>query len=134
MATPKDTGAPATPAEKIQALIADQPDVCLVTLTVDPVDDTVPVLKQFSSRFAADPSRWSFLTGDESAMRHLIGVSFLSPDTTGQFAYMPGNFAHIERLALVDPQGRVERYFNGLNESVADAVVGEINRLKKSRP
>ncbi len=116
--------------EEIQALTATQPDIQLVTLTVDPDDDTVPVLKKYSSRYGADPGRWSFLTGDGDVMHRLISVSFLSPDTTSQFAYMPGNFAHIERIALVDPHGRIVRYFNGLNDGAADAVVAEIKRLK----
>jgi protein SCO1/2 len=119
--------------EHIQALTADQADVKLVSLTVDPDDDTVPVMKQYSGRFGAAPSRWSFLTGDAAMMRNLIGVSFLASDTSSEFAYMPGNFAHIERIVLVDPNGRVQKYYNGLNEGVANAVVAEINRLRTTR-
>jgi cytochrome oxidase Cu insertion factor (SCO1/SenC/PrrC family) len=116
--------------EQIQALTANQPDVRLVSLTVDPEDDTVEVLKNYSTRFGADPRRWSFLTGDEAVSRSLIGTSFLPRDTSSAYAYMPGNFAHIERIALVDPQGRVQKYFNGLDEGAADAVVAEIKRLR----
>ena len=64
-------------------------------------------------------------------IRNLIGTSFLSPDTNDAFAYMPGNFANIQRIAVVDPQGRVRAYFDGLNSNVATAVVAEINRLRK---
>ena len=52
-------------------------------------------------------------------IHNLIGTSFLSPDTNDVFAYMPGNFANIERIALVDPQGHVRDYFDGLNNDVA---------------
>ena len=44
---------------------------------------------------------------------------------------MPGNFANIERIALVDPQGRVRNYFDGLDNDVSDAVIDEIKRLKQ---
>jgi protein SCO1 len=118
--------------ERIQALTTGQPDVRLVSLTVDPVDDTVPVLKEYSARFDAEPSRWSFLTGDEAAMHRLIGISFLAPDTTSQYAYMPGNFAHTERIALVDAKGHIVKYFDGLNLGAADAVFAEIKKLKES--
>ena len=40
-------------------------------------------------------------------MYNLIGTSFLSQDTNDAFSYMPGNFAHTERIAVVDPQGTV---------------------------
>jgi protein SCO1/2 len=116
--------------EEIQAMTSGRHDVRLVSITVDPEDDTVPVLKQYSARFAAQPGRWSFLTGDQAVVQNLVGTSFLWRDASGQYAYMPGNFAHTERIVLVDPQGHIERYFNGLNDEVATAVVQEINRLK----
>ena len=81
--------------EKIQSLTAGQPDVRLLSLALDPVDDTAPVLEKYGKSFGQDLSRWSFLTGDESTIHWLVGTSFLPRDTTGAFAYMPGNFAHI---------------------------------------
>ena len=116
---------------EIQQLTTNQPDVQLVSLTVDPEDDTVPVLAEYGGRFGANSNRWLFLTGDEAMIHNLIGTSFLSPDTNDVFSYMPGNFADIERVAVVDPQGRVRAYFDGLNNNAATAVVAEINRLRK---
>ncbi|MGH7977408.1 MAG: SCO family protein [Limisphaerales bacterium] len=117
--------------ETIQQLTTNLPDVQLVSLTVDPEDDTVPVLSKYGQRFDADANRWLFLTGDETTVHNLIGTSFLSPDTNDVFSYMPGNFAHIERIALVDPQGRVREYFDGLGNGTPEAVVNEIKQLKK---
>ena len=51
-----------------------------------------------------------------------------------QFGYMPGNFSHTERIAVVDSQGQVRGYFDGLNDDVANAVVAEINRLRSPIP
>jgi cytochrome oxidase Cu insertion factor (SCO1/SenC/PrrC family) len=119
---------------EIQTLTAGEPDVRLVSLTVDPADDTVEVLRQYGAGFDADPGRWSFLTGNEAVIHRLIAVSFLAPDTASQYAYMPGNFAHTDRIALVDPQGRVRSYFNGLNAEAADAVAAAIKRLRASPP
>jgi cytochrome oxidase Cu insertion factor (SCO1/SenC/PrrC family) len=115
----------------IQQFTTNQPDVRLVSLTVDPEDDSVPVLAKYGARFGADTNRWLFLTGDQAVIRNLIGTSFLSPDTNDAFAYMPGNFANIQRIAVVDPHGQVQAYFDGLNSNVATAVVDEINRLRK---
>jgi protein SCO1 len=114
----------------IQQLTTNQPDVQLVSLTVDPDDDTIPVLAKYGQRFGADTHRWLFLTGDDATMHNLIGISFLSPDTNDAFAYMPGNFANIERIALVDPQGRVRDYFDGLVNGAPEAVVKQILQLK----
>jgi protein SCO1/2 len=120
--------------EKIQRLTAGQPDVRLLSLTMDPADDTAPVLAKYGQSFGQDVRRWSFLTGDQAEMYRLVGTSFLPPDTTGEFAYMPGNFAHTQRIALVDPQGHLVEYFDGLNQNSADAVVAAVAGLKKSAP
>jgi protein SCO1 len=119
--------------EEIQQLTTNQPDVQLVSLTVDPEDDTVPVLASYGERYGANSSRWLFLTGDETMVHNLIGTSFLSPDTNDVFSYMPGNFAHIERIALVDPQGRVRDYFDGLGNGTPGAIINEIKQLKNNR-
>ncbi len=118
---------------KIQQLTDGQSDIRLLSLALDPIDDTPPVLSKYGQIFGQDRTRWSFLTGDESGMRRLVGVSFLPPDTTGEFSYMPGNFAHTQRIALVDPQGHLVKYFDGLNPEAAGAVAEEIANLRKSR-
>ncbi|HUA68063.1 MAG TPA: SCO family protein [Candidatus Saccharimonadales bacterium] len=115
---------------QIQQLTTNQPDVQLVSLTVDPEDDTVPVLAKYGERFGAETNRWLFLTGDDAIVHNLIATSFLSPDTNDAFAYMPGNFANIERIALVGPQGRIRDYFDGLVNGAPEAVVNEIIQLK----
>lgn len=116
--------------EEIQQLSTNQPDVQLVSLTVDPEDDTVPVLAKYGRRFDADTNRWWFLTGGQAMIENLIG-SILTRDTNDPFAYLPGNFAHSDRIALVNPHGRVLGYFDGLSSSTPEAVVKEIKELSK---
>ena len=116
--------------EKIQTQTSGEADIQLVSLALDPVDDTAQVLEKYGRSFGQDATRWSFLTGDESTMRWLVGKSFLSSDTTGAFAYMPGNFAHSNRIVLVAPDGRIVSYFDGLSQGAAAAVVDQIHKLK----
>ena len=115
---------------EIQRLTASQPDVRLVSLTVDPRDDTVEVLARYGERFGADTNRWLLLTGEKALLYDLIANSFLAQDADDPFNYMPGNFSHTERIAVVDASGRVQAYFDGLREDAAQAVVAEIDRLK----
>jgi protein SCO1/2 len=115
--------------EEIQQLTTNQPDVRLVTVTVDPEDDSAPVLAQYSQRFSADTQRWWFLTGADAAVHHLVG-SILPPDTNSAFAYLPANYAHSDRIALITPQGRVLEYFDGLSTRTPAAVVRRISALR----
>lgn len=116
---------------QIQQLTTNQPDVKLVSLTVDPRDNTMDVLAKFGERFGADTNRWLFLTGEKTTLYDLIATSFLNQDLDDPFSYMPGNFSHTERIALVDSHGKLCGYFDGLNQNTATAVVEEINRLRK---
>jgi cytochrome oxidase Cu insertion factor (SCO1/SenC/PrrC family) len=116
---------------QVQALTTNQPDVKLVSLTVDPRDDTVDALAKYGERFGAETNRWLLLTGDKTTLYGLISTSFLAQDLDDPFNYMPGNFSHTDRIALVDARGNLRGYFDGLNENTATAVVAEISRLRK---
>jgi len=116
--------------EKIQQATTGNPNVRLLSLTLDPDDDTVDVLAKYAVGFGADPHRWSFLTGDTAALRELVGTSFLAQDTTGEFSYMPGNFANTQRIVLVNQTGQVVCYFDGLNQNAGDEAIARIKKLE----
>lgn len=58
-----------------EGLLGD--DVVLLSISVDPARDTPDVLKAFSEPFAADPTSWHFLTGDEAAVREVVVDGFM---------------------------------------------------------
>src|SRR5437868_214349 len=61
---------------RIQDAFRDEPDVRLVTFTVDPEHDTPDELKEYANHFGADPERWLFLTGPEEQLYRLSEKSF----------------------------------------------------------
>lgn len=115
---------------EIQRLTAGEPDVQLLSLTVDPRTDTPPVLAQWADRYGADTNRWRFLTGDKTVEHTLIGESFLPTDLNDPFNYMPGGFTGTERIAVVDKHGKTRVYFDGLRSETPASVVAEIARLR----
>lgn len=119
-----------TQMAQIQRMTTNQPDIKLLSITVDPRDDTPEVLEKYGARFGADTNRWLFLTGNKTELYNLIGKSFLAQDLNDPFGYMPGNFSHTERIALMDSQGRLLGYFDGLNQNTASAVVEQIAKLR----
>ena len=101
-------------------------DVRLVTFTVDPDKDTPNELKEYAARYQADPERWLFLTGmPEAELHKLLHDGF---KVTAQRAEKPkagDEFDHSSRLAVVDKQGNIRGYFDGMRvgsspESEAD--------------
>ena len=116
---------------EIQRLTASQPDVRLMSLTVDPRSDTPPVLAKWGARYGADTNRWLLLTGNKATLQELIGTSFLNTDASDPFNSMPCNFSGTERIAVVDKHGRVRAYFNGLRLETPVAVLKEIENLRQ---
>ena len=116
---------------EIQRLTTNQPDVRLVSFTVDPRTDTPATLAKWGARYGADANRWLLLTGRKAALYDVIGASFLATDTNDPFNYMPGNFTGAERIAVVDQHGHVRAYFDGLQTATPEAVVAEMDRLRK---
>ena len=115
---------------EIQKLTANDPDVQLLSLTVDPRSDTPSALAKWGAHYGADTNRWMFLTGDQTVEHTLIGESFLKTDPNDPFNYMPGGFTGTDRIAVVDKHGRTRVYFDGLRSETPEAVVAEISRLR----
>jgi protein SCO1/2 len=115
----------------IQQLTANDADVRLVSLTVDPRTDTPLELAKWGARFGADTNRWFLLTGAKPVLYDLIGTSFLAVETNNPFNSMPGNFAGTERIAVVDKHGKVRVFFDGQRDETPAAVVAEIEKLRR---
>jgi cytochrome oxidase Cu insertion factor (SCO1/SenC/PrrC family) len=59
-----------------QDALAAERDVRLVSITLDPAYDTPEVLTHYAQRFAAQPERWLFLTGDKATIYRLVREGF----------------------------------------------------------
>jgi protein SCO1 len=115
---------------ELQKEFASQPDVRLVTFTVDPEYDDPKVLTQYANRFNANPDRWLFLTGKESDVYRLLRDGFkvgadrnTDPDAT------PGQAVnHDTHLAVVDRGGHVRGYYSALSDPKSDNPDEEFKR------
>lgn len=116
---------------EIQGYVASKPDVQLVSFSVDPRTDTPEVLAAFAERLKADPKRWLFLTGDKAEVYRVIETSFLPKAPLDAPSLIPGNFDRAERIVVVDRDGKVRRYFDGMSSSVVGQVLDEIAETER---
>jgi cytochrome oxidase Cu insertion factor (SCO1/SenC/PrrC family) len=113
---------------RLQKELNDQPDVRLVTFTVDPDRDTPDELKKYADRYGADPKRWLFLTGKEDEIHKLAtdGFKLLAAKKADP---KPGDeFDHSTKLAVVDRRGVVRAVFDGM----AVTRGGESDEVRRS--
>jgi protein SCO1/2 len=100
-------------------------DVELVTFTVDPEYDTPEVLKTFGEQLGADPAAWKFLTGTPDAIKNIVVTGLLQP-----IAKEPdGTPAHSSRIVLVDAQGWLRGYRDGLDPEAVQKLMVDIGEL-----
>jgi protein SCO1 len=119
---------------KIQQTLANDPHVQLVTFTVDPQTDTPPVLAAYADKFHADANKLWFLTGPEKPLYDLIGNGFrLAVQDNRNQPPEPGQFTvtHSTYLALVDSDGTVRGYYDGVGAEAQAALLRDIKLLEK---
>lgn len=105
-------------------------NVLILSHTVDPLKDTVKAMKEYSLRFDADPSQWMFLTGDKKKLYDMARYSYLisaQDDTTG--VSIDQDFIHDNHYVLVDRDGRVRGFYDGLKMDEVNKLIKDINSL-----
>jgi protein SCO1/2 len=100
---------------QLQAELADDEEVLLVSLTCDPANDTPQVLEKYAERFHAQQGRWTFLTGELGELQR-FGQSVLRAVVETQ--------THSDRAFVFNREGELRGKFD-----VRDPH--ELARLKK---
>ena len=84
----------------------------LVSFSVDPENDTPPVLLAYAQRFDADLKSWSFLTGDLAVVKRTVVDGFkLALDGKADPAAENGGIIHGSHLVLVDRTLAIRGYY-----------------------
>jgi protein SCO1 len=98
--------------------------VQLLSVSFDPAFDNPGVLAQHAARVGADPSMWSFLTGEPAAIDTFasrFGVSVMRDDPAEQ------EIVHNLRTAVLDRERRLTAILRG-NDWTPAQLVGELRK------
>ncbi len=116
----------------LQNRFAGRDDVAFASFSVDPQTDNPERLASYAKRWGADNERWQFFTGDPAQLDSLIKQSFLLPATVGtvdRANLMTASLIHSNKLAIVDRDGVVRAYVEGLEEGAIDQADQVIRKL-----
>lgn len=97
----------------------------LISISVDPENDTPAVLAAYARRYEADARQWHFLTGTKAAIRELMvqGFKIGSDDDPN---------LHSTFMILIDGQGRIRGYYDGLDRKALRRLRRDLKFLLKS--
>lgn len=116
---------------QVQKAYYDLKNFKLVSFTVNPENDSVPVLKEYSERVHARDSVWNFLTGDKEKLYDLAYEGFYA--TALQDGTAPGGYIHSSNLYLVDGKGRIRGIFDGTSTTETNNLKDAIEILYKEQ-
>lgn len=105
-------------------------DILLLSHSVTPEMDSVPVLKKYAYDKGIIPGKWHLLTGNEKDIYTLAKKQYFAGDTIGY--YQTGNeFLHTENFILVDKHRRIRGVYNGTLALEMERLMDDIATLKR---
>jgi protein SCO1/2 len=97
---------------ELRRMLRDERRVLMVSFSVDPDNDSVPVLRRYAVDMGMDSAGWRLITGDREAIYRLAKREYFAGDSIG-YAEPLETFLHTENLVLVDGRRRIRGVYNG---------------------
>lgn len=111
---------------KCQELALTKPeynDILFISHSVDPQNDSVPVLAMYAEQFAVKNKNWLFLTGSKDAIFN-AGQGYLLP-----VSIEDKTIDHSQQLLLIDQDKHIRGIYNGLDDRDIKKVREDIDML-----
>lgn len=113
--------------KRVYAKYKGNPEVMLLSHTIDPNHDTVPVLKEFAQELGVTGRQWLFVTGDREKI-YDIGQNFYMV-TAKEDASAAGGVVHSGAFVLVDKAKHVRGVYDGTTEEGVDRLMTDMDKL-----
>lgn len=119
--------------QRIQKVYFREPDLKILSFTVNPEIDTVEQMKRYALQHQANDDQWYFLTGKKEDLYGLARKSYfvLKPAEAENLGDAGGDFIHTNNFVLVDRERRIRGYYDGTSTAGVDSLIYDIGRLLK---
>jgi len=114
--------------KRIQEAYKNDPEIVLVSHTVNPERDSVEALAAYAIEYKAIPGKWTFLTGDKQQIYELARKSYFITAMEGDGGV--DDFIHSESLVLIDKEKRIRGFYDGTDYEDVNLLIDEIKVLK----
>ncbi len=109
--------------------LKDDPNLVLLSYSVTPWIDSVPVLKRYKARNEIKNTNWHFLTGNKNEIYKLARQSYFAEEDIG-FSKDSSEFLHTEHFILVDKSKRIRGIYNGTLALEMQKIMEDIKALE----
>ena len=110
---------------------AEAARVHMVSFSVDPENDTPPVLADYAARANADPSRWTFVTGPLDDIERAVVLGFKVSAAKIARGAQDYEVTHGDWFVLVDGRGELRGYYPTGEAQEYQALLHDVQRLER---
>ncbi|MAL59972.1 MAG: SCO family protein [Flavobacteriaceae bacterium] len=123
--------------KEIQNAFLDEKNFGIASITINPLYDTVEVLKEYAKTYEVVQPNWHFLTGNHNEIYTLANEGFNL--YVGEAPEVEGGFEHSGFFALIDQNGNIRSridangnpiiYYDGLEKEGVEMLITDIKKL-----
>ena len=113
--------------KRVYEKFKDNSSVMLLSHSIDPAHDSVPVLKEFADNLGVTGRQWLFVTGDREKIYDIGQTSYMVTAQADSTA--PGGVVHSGAFILVDKAKHIRGIYDGTTEAGVDKLMADIDRL-----
>lgn len=113
---------------KIQSATFKDNEVMLLSHSVTPVKDSVPVLKVYAKEKGVVDRKWNLVTGDKKQIYELARKSYLAVKEDGNGDIY--DMIHTENFLLIDKKRQIRGMYDGTKAKEIERLLEDIETLK----
>jgi len=114
----------------LQEAFEEESDILLLSHSVTPDHDSIPVLANYARIKGVKDSKWDLVTGDRAAIYDL-GRNFYFVEEDLGLEKAADDFLHTENFVLVDQNRHIRGIYNGLNTTAIQQLIADVKTLQK---
>lgn len=114
---------------RVYEVMKNDPDVLILSHTIDPEYDTVGLLHDFAERLGVSSDKWHFVTGKKDEIYSIAQKSYFA--TAMEDKNEPDGFIHSGAFLLIDKDRRIRGKYDGTKEEDVNRLLEDIKKLKK---
>lgn len=105
----------------------DNNQVAIVSHTIDPKHDSVPVLKKYADKLGVSSKKWHFLYGARDVIYNMARNGYMNYADRDSLA--PGGISHSGYFILVDKNRHIRGAYDGTDEKQVSQLMDDMDIL-----
>ncbi len=116
---------------RIYEKFKENPEVGILSHTIDPRHDSIQVLKEYRTRLGIQGKMWQFVTGEKSKIYEIGEKSYYV--TAQEDSLAAGGIIHNGAFILVDKKRQVRGIYDGTKEEEVSKLLKDMEILLKEK-